>query len=325
MIKEIGNVREAEISILAEDTIAYDTPFKGKFGLSILLELKTETFEKTILYDTNSDAEPIIHNMKILGKSFDKISTIFLSHCHYDHTDGLMGILEVLNRHVYVVAHSDIFRTCLEINSDGIRDIGMAYPKSKYEEKGAIFKLSRTPLNVMTGVITSGEIERVTSFEHREDLYTIVKGEVIQDHENDDMAIILNFKEGLVIVTGCCHSGIVNTIKHAKKITGREKIYAVVGGLHLVDADKEKIEKSAEALKEVEWVFAGHCTGLNGLIKIKSILGERFVQIHTGSIIHLPVTNDNLPTMTISTSKRDMNRTVYVKDSNESSGNNIIL
>jgi len=70
----------------------------------------------------------------------------------------------------------------------------------------------------MTGVTTTGEIERVTSYEELEDLYTIVDGEVIQDHEKDDSAVVLNFDEGLVIITGCCHAGIVNTMLHAKNL-----------------------------------------------------------------------------------------------------------
>jgi 7,8-dihydropterin-6-yl-methyl-4-(beta-D-ribofuranosyl)aminobenzene 5'-phosphate synthase len=176
------------------------------------------------------------------------------------------------------------------------------------EHKGAIFTLTREPLNLMTGVTTSGEIERATSFEVLEDLYTIVDGEVFQDHERDDAAVILNFQEGLVIVTGCCHAGIVNTMKQAKKITGVNKIHAVVGGLHLIDASEEKVEKSIEALREVDWVFAGHCTGFDAMRRIANALGDSFEEIHTGTIIHLPVKGDSPLVSTIPTVVRDLNR-----------------
>jgi len=309
MIKELGCLKEATISILAEDTIAFDTPFVGRFGLAMLLELKTETFEKHILYDTNSAAAPILKNLKILGKSLDKINTIFLSHCHYDHTDGLTGVLEAIGRPVPVVAHPEIFRPCFEINPDGIRHIGiLRQGRAALEQKGAVFTLTGEPLNIMTGATTSGEIPRVTSFEVLEDLYTIVDGSVVQDHEKDDAALILNFQQGLVIITGCCHAGIVNTMKHAKKITGVNKIYAVIGGLHLIDASEEKIEKSIEALREVEWVLAGHCTGFDGLRRIANVMGDRFGQIHSGTIIHLPVRGDSPPVSTIPTAVRDLNR-----------------
>ena len=309
MIKELGYLQEATINILAEDSIAFDTPFMGRFGLSMLLELKADACEKHILYDTNSAAAPILHNLKIMGKSLERVDTIFLSHCHYDHSDGLPGILEAIGRPVPVIAHSEIFRPCFEINADGIRHIGMA-GQSRYEleQKGAIFTLTNSPLNLMTGATTSGEIERITSFEELEDLYTIIAGQVVQDHERDDGAVILNFKEGLVIVTGCCHAGIVNTMHQAKKITGVDKICAVIGGLHFQDASEEKIEKSIAALKEVDWVFAGHCTGFDGMRRIANMKGDRFRAIHTGAMIHIPGTGKDPTVSTITTAERDRYR-----------------
>ncbi|MBA7563321.1 hypothetical protein ES708_04976 [subsurface metagenome] len=309
MIKEPGYLEEAVITIVAEDTIAFDTPFRSRFGFSALLELKAASCEKQILYDTNSAAAPILHNLGILGKSLDKLSTIFLSHCHYDHTDGLIGILEAIKRPITVVAHPEIFRPCFEINPDGIRHIGiLEQSRADMEKKGAVFTLCSEPLNLMSGVITSGEIKRETSFEVLEDLYTIVNGQTVQDHERDDAALILNFEQGLVIVTGCCHAGIVNTMAQAKRITGVDKIYAVIGGLHFIGASEEKIEKSIEALCEVDWVFAGHCTGFDGLRRIANAMGDKFGQIQTGTIIHLPVKGDSPPLSTIPTAVRDLNR-----------------
>ena len=302
MIKELGTLKKTTISIIAEETIAFDTPFWGRFGLSMLLELSSDTSEKQILYDTNTAAAPILHNLNILGKSLGEVSAIFLSHCHYDHTDGLAGILDAIGRPISVVAHPEIFRPCFEINPDGIRHIGIVGQScGELEQKGAVFTLTKQPLNLMTGVTTTGEIERLTAFEELEDLYTIINGDVVQDHERDDMSVILNFPEGLVIVTGCCHAGIVNTMEHARKITGVDKIYAVVGGLHLIDASEEKVDKSIEALREVDWVFAGHCTGFEGLRKMANKLGERLAVFHTGSMIRLPVENPAKPVYTIST------------------------
>jgi len=309
MIKELGTLQEATISIVAEDSIGFDTPFLGRFGISILLELKTEDAEKHILYDTNSEASPILNNLKIMGKSLDHVTTIFLSHCHYDHTDGLAGILDAIDRPVPVLAHPEIFRPCFEINPDGIRHIGIVgHSRKDFEQRGAVFTLTQAPLNLMTGVTTSGEIERVTSFEVLEDLYTIEDGEVVQDHERDDSAVILNFEVGLVIVTGCCHAGIVNTMMHAKKITGVDKIHAVVGGLHFLDASEEKIEKSIEALAEVDWIFAGHCTGFDGLRRLANTHGDRFARIHTGSMIQFPIVDPVNPIVVIPTTVRELHR-----------------
>jgi len=290
MIKELGYLDSATVSIVAEDTVAFDTPFWGRFGLSMLLELRAGVIEKHILYDTNSDAAPILHNLRIMGKSLDRVSAIFLSHCHYDHTDGLAGVLSALNRPTPVFAHPQTFRPCFEINPDGIRHIGFGEgDRQKLESRGAVWTLTKSPLNLMRGVLASGEIPRLTSFEPLEDLYTMIDGEVRQDHESDDASLILNFPQGLVIVTGCCHAGIVNTMMHARKISGVDKIHAVIGGLHLIDASEEKLEKSVEALCQVDWVLAGHCTGFEGERRLAAALGERFAIIHTGVEIHLPI------------------------------------
>lgn len=275
----------------------------------MLLELKAETCEKRILYDTNSAAAPILHNLEIMGKSLKRVDTIFLSHCHYDHSDGLSGILESLDRPVPVIAHTEIFRPCFEINADGIRHIGIVgNRREELEKKGAVFTLTNSPLNLMIGVTTSGEIDRRTSFEELEDLYTIIAGQVVQDHERDDGAVILNFKEGLVIVTGCCHAGIVNTMNQAKKITGVDKIYAVIGGLHFQDASEEKVAKSIEALEAVDWAFAGHCTGFDGMRRIANQKGHRFKAINTGTVIHIPGQGKEPLVSTISTAERDRHR-----------------
>ena len=309
MIKELGHLTQATISILAEDTIEFDTPFVGRFGLSALLELRAGDSEKHILFDTNSAAQPILHNLRIMGKSLDRVSTVYLSHCHYDHTDGLPGVLEALQRPVAVLAHPEIFRPCFEINPDGIRHIGITgHSQSDLERKGAVFTLTRDPVNLMTGVVSTGEIERVTPFEELEDLYTISSGTVVRDHERDDSAIILNLEPGLAILTGCCHAGIVNTLTHARRITGVEKVHAVMGGLHLIGAKEDKIRESVKALQEVDWVFAGHCTGFDGLRRIANAVGDRLRPIHTGTEIRLPVEDPARPAQTIPTVVRDRYR-----------------
>jgi 7,8-dihydropterin-6-yl-methyl-4-(beta-D-ribofuranosyl)aminobenzene 5'-phosphate synthase len=280
-----------------------------------LLKLNTSSLEKVILFDTNSDADPLIYNTNILQLSLVDVSTIFLSHCHYDHTDGLLGILSAIDHPVSVIAHPEIFRPCFEINPDGIRHIGIVgSSKDDFEQTGAVFTLINTPLPLMQGVVTSGEIERVTSYEPLEDLYTIVDGVVKQDLEKDDSALILNLRQGLVVITGCAHAGIVNTLMHARKITGVDDIYAVIGGLHLIGASDERLERTVEELLQVEWVFAGHCTGFKGLMYIAGAKGDHFQQIHTGSIIRLPV-DERSPISDISPQRRDIHRTMKLHKS----------
>ena len=309
---ECGVLDEIEITILAEDTIGFDTPLMGRFGLSMYLALKTRESEKKILFDTNSAANPVLNNLSVLGKSLGDVSAIFLSHCHYDHTDGLAGILDALDRPIPVIGHPETFRPCFEINPDGLRQIGMGYSRQELESKGAQFKLVREPFNLMTGVVTTGEVERVTEYETLEELYTIVDGKTLQDPERDDVSLILCTRLGLVIVTGCAHSGIVNTILTARCVTGIEKIFAVIGGLHFMDASSEKIEKSIRFLSEnVAYVYAGHCTGFDGCSLLREELHDRFQKITTGMTIHISSESDIPLVSSMTTATRDRHRTLY--------------
>jgi 7,8-dihydropterin-6-yl-methyl-4-(beta-D-ribofuranosyl)aminobenzene 5'-phosphate synthase len=311
-MKELGVLDEIEVTIVAEDTIGFDTPLMGRFGISMLLRLNARDIQKTILFDTNSAAKPVLNNLKLLGKNPQDISTIFLSHCHYDHTDGLAGILDALSRSVPVIAHPETFRPCFEINPDGMRMIGMGYHREELEQKGAEFVLVREPLKLMTGVMTTGEVQRVTSYEKLEDLYTLDGSRVVQDQELDDTALVLNTRRGLVIISGCAHAGIVNTILTAQRVAGIEKVLAVIGGLHFVDASEEKVENSILFLHEnVDHVFAGHCTGFESCCKMNKVLQDRFHQITTGMTIRFSSDRAQPSISGMTTASRHNHRTLY--------------
>ena len=109
------------------------------------------------------------------------------------------------------------------------------------------------------------------------------------------LSIFLLLREGLVIITGCAHAGIVNTIIHAKQVTGVNYIYAVIGGLHLVDADDRKLTETLKVLDEVEWLFVGHCTGSKAISHLKELKGEKMQQIRSGAVISLPMSNSTKP------------------------------
>jgi 7,8-dihydropterin-6-yl-methyl-4-(beta-D-ribofuranosyl)aminobenzene 5'-phosphate synthase len=286
---ELGYIDKAIITILAEDVAGYDSSLDAKFGLSILLDVYVGESATQILYDVNQSSEPIIRNLDSMGISLNRLNSIFLSHCHFDHTGGLAGMLEKINKPIPVVGHPSLFRPCFEMKPEGLWPIGLiGYSRADLEQRKAIFTLTNEPLKLMTGVITSGEIPRVNDFELPGEMYTIQEGRIVKDELKDDAAIILNTPEGLVILVGCCHAGIVNTIAQAKAITGISKIHAVIGGLHLWDASEERLSKTMEAIEEVDYIFAGHCTGLRALAKLMQIKGNHFSQIYSGWTIQIP-------------------------------------
>jgi len=281
---------EVNITVLAEDTAGYDTSLTARFGLSMLLEARVEKNRTQFLYDTNQAAAPILENLKTLRLSIEELNSIFLSHCHFDHTGGLPGILDALHRPIPVLGHPSLFRPCFEMKPEGLWPIGLlGYSRDDLERKKASFILTQEPVRLMSGMITTGEIPRINDFELAGEMFTVADGKIVKDDLKDDAAVVLLLRAGLVILVGCCHAGIVNTIARAKEITGVAKVHAVVGGLHLLDADDNRLERTMGALDEVDLVFAGHCTGLKAAAMLLRRRGTGFSPIFTGRSIHFPL------------------------------------
>jgi 7,8-dihydropterin-6-yl-methyl-4-(beta-D-ribofuranosyl)aminobenzene 5'-phosphate synthase len=252
------------------------------------LELGFGLERMKLLLDTGASSEVMLHNADALGLDLSEIDLICLSHGHYDHTGGLMGILQRAEDRVCILAHPDIFAPKLKARPS-LKFIGLPFSRTELEAAGAIMLEARGPVIVTSGVMTTGEVPRIETFEKVEGFWTVKDGQYCPDEIPDDQALAIDLPgKGLVVITGCAHAGIINTIRYAQKITGVEELYAVIGGFHLMGADDKRIDNTAEALQSLDpaIVRPGHCTGQKAVCRLQEALGDRCQPLAAGDSIN---------------------------------------
>ena len=239
-----------EFIVLSENHSNGD--LKGEFGLSLAVNCNNYKF----LFDTGA-SELFAVNAQKMGFSVEVFDNIIFSHGHNDHTGGILYV----EKPKRIIAHPNIFKERYSLR----RKTYAGFPTTE-ESLKTIHNLykTKTPIEVNPGVWFLGEIPMVVDFERNGNFATALDGALQQiDKTEDDTSVVLETPKGIVIMTGCCHRGICNTIEYAKKVTGKDQIYAVIGGLHLrnLDAKKELIDKTINYMKNnnVRNLYLGHC------------------------------------------------------------------
>lgn len=270
------------ITILCDNVVGY--PFGiGEHGFAAYLEHDGEC----ILFDTGS-GKGLIANALTFGCDLARVKKVCLSHGHFDHTEGLAQFLQ-LTKGVEVYAHPGMFQERYGERRVGERTvrrfIGIPHRREYLEQFGACFDLQCGFREVGEGVYLTGEVPRNTPFEKGDpSLLVPFGGSFAQDPVLDDQSLVISTSGGLVVIMGCAHSGMINTLHYILTKMGEKRIRAVLGGTHLGFLSQEQLERSVEELLklEPELVAVSHCTGLGPAARLMRELKERFSFAHVG-------------------------------------------
>jgi 7,8-dihydropterin-6-yl-methyl-4-(beta-D-ribofuranosyl)aminobenzene 5'-phosphate synthase len=271
------------ITTLVENSVAQSgKALLGEHGLSFYIE----TGGRKILFDTGQNLA-ISNNARVLGIDLSQIDTVVLSHGHYDHSSGLQSIL-ASNKNFTLYGHPDVFSPKVKKNNENFKYIGIPVEKADIANSGVSLKLGSNPVEIAPGVMTSGEIALENDFEDVEPMFFLKKDkEVIPDTLADDQALILETDKGVVVLLGCSHRGVINTLTHVARLKGTAKIHAILGGLHLGKASDGKLAKIIDRLRgfSLEMLGVGHCTGPRAFLALATEFKDRVFLNTVGKVI----------------------------------------
>lgn len=294
MTDEITMLDELKVTILTENTAPMTDRLRAVHGLSMLVQSRHEGSEACILFDVGGHPDVLLSNMEALELDPRAVDGIVLSHNHWDHARGLPQVVRAIGRpSIPVVVHPAAFR--LNFYTRPRLRVTSAFRQDQraIEEAGGVIIPVAEPLEVCAGLFTSGHVERATGEP------TGVATKVLADDgtcspdpvDDDQFMWALVKGQGLIVLTGCSHSGIINILRHAMKISSAERISAVIGGFHLVRAAGERIAWTIDELRSagVDLVSSGHCTGFNAAVAMRQAFGDQYRPMSVGEQFVFPM------------------------------------
>ncbi len=263
----------------------------AEHGLSYFIETWVDGRSHSMIFDYGLDYEGVSKNLGLLKIDLGTIEAMGLSHGHFDHWGTLLSLLK--NNKDKIKKGTPLF-----VGEEAFSQRFAKLPEGRYDPSGLLDlgQLKREeiegldlvkvvevkePTMAMPGTLLTGQIERVTEYEKGSPVLMIKRGDKMeQDLFMGEQSLIFNVKgKGLVVLSSCAHAGIVNTVKHAKKITGVEKVHAILGGFHLVGAPPEKVQNTVADIKAInpDYIVPMHCTGWEAITAFEREMPKQFI------------------------------------------------
>lgn len=272
-----------QISVLVDNTVN-GQGLLAEHGLSFWIEHGSSR----ILFDTGQ-GNVIGNNIKRLGVQLDQADSIILSHGHYDHTGGLSLVLDAtVNPRVY--AHSQALTLKYSRSSEGVaRYIGISQLNQAAIYSKANLILTEEPTEIDSGVWLTGPIPRTNAFENTGGSFFNDRECCEVDELVDDQALFLETESGTVVVLGCAHSGVINTLDYIRILTNNLPIHALIGGMHLGSASQDRIDATVNELRllGIECIIPCHCTGLAASARLWNEFPSQCRICSVGTVIKL--------------------------------------
>jgi 7,8-dihydropterin-6-yl-methyl-4-(beta-D-ribofuranosyl)aminobenzene 5'-phosphate synthase len=275
------------ITVLCENTVQRPG-LLGEHGFSVFVE----TPDTTLLFDTGQGFG-LVQNALRMQKDLRQVSQVVLSHGHFDHTGGLLSFIGV-HGPCDIVAHPDVlserFRWMPVGKEEKPVSIGIPWREAYLTSRGARFRWEKSFTEIAPNVYITGEVPRKTEFETGDPKFAIRRnGDWVPDPFLDDYSLLLKTSEGLVVILGCAHAGLINILDHASTQTGESQIRAILGGTHLGFSPETQLEHTITALKDyqVKLLAVSHCTGQRPVARLAAEFGNNFDFAPVGFVLEM--------------------------------------
>ena len=285
---ESGKAQVKALKVTILSTMLAEGEELGEWGFAALVEADG----RKVLFDTGAKTDVVLQNVRSLKLDLGDVTDVVLSHWHWDHVGGFMTLRnDAKTRNAAALSRTHVGAGFFlpRFNGPPTVDVNPTTKvKAEYEAGGGKFVEHAKPVVLFPGAWLTGPVPR----KHPERNWSgrarvkLASGDVVEDTIADDMALVVNTAEGLVIVTGCGHAGVVNIVEHARSVVRPARVHALIGGIHLFNATEPSLAWTTGKLKElgVEHFIGAHCTGIETVYRFRAELGLARARCVVGAV-----------------------------------------